>query len=204
MEKLVFVKGPLETLNYFVDCMTRDLKLEYYIFDICKPKVEELIKFITDSDETKVITFNNMAVDFKNNLGQNFWNIYRARVYDYLVDHPRNYVDVIEKAAIDDLIVVMVDRNHQKFVNEYYKNIRTMFLPHGGNEFPFPYRNIDFHSKPLWEKTIDILYVGSNNSLITQVPLIAELPDLGKSAYNFVYSVLLNYPDMTLEEATDL
>ena len=66
--------------------------------------------------------------------GQNYWKERNIPVYDLIVDHPYNYADALECPPAD-INVIVIDRNHEKFIRKYYPEIRNIyFMPDGGNE----------------------------------------------------------------------
>lgn len=193
---MIFVKGPLETLNYFVDCMIAGLSDDsYFIFDICEPDVNGLLNFIKRKHPKKVITFNNIAIDFSDSDGRNFWKLFQLKVFDYLVDHPINYLSKL-RSVPDCIIAIAVDWNHKCFLEAYCPHIHTLFLPHGGIAYNAPYKTFS-------QRSIDILYTGSNQEMIAAFPVIPELPENGRELYLYTYQLFINNPAYTTEAAVE-
>ena len=189
---MIFVKGPLETLNYFTDCMTAGLSdNSHFIFDICEPNINGLLDFIKQKSPRKVITFNNMAIDFSLRDGRNFWELCHLTVFNYLVDHPINYLS--ELCNVPDCVTaITVDRNHKHFLETYCPNIHTLFLPHGG----MVYGTLP---KTFSQRKIDVLYTGDNQEILTTLPIIPELPENGRQLYLYTYKQFMNDPTCTTE-----
>lgn len=193
---MIFVKGPLETLNYFTDCMTAGLPEDsHFIFDICEPDINGLLGFIKQKRPQKVITFNNMAINFSLQDGRNFWELCHLTVFDYLVDHPINYLPELCNVP-DCIIAITVDRNHKQFLETYCPSIRTLFLPHGGIIY-------DASPKTFSQRQIDVLYTGDNQEILTTLPIISELPENGRQLYLYTYQQFMTNPTCTTEAAVE-
>lgn len=193
---MIFVKGPLETLNFFVDSMITGLSdNSYFIFDICKPDFNGLLDFIKQNQSQRVITFNNMAIDLSLQDGRNFWEVCHLKVFDYLVDHPINYLPKLCNSP-DCIIAITIDRNHKRFLETYCPGIRTLFLPHGGIGYNAPLKT--FSQRP-----IDILYTGSNQNILSTFPVISELPENGRQFYLYTYQLFMDDPTYTTEAAVE-
>lgn len=197
---MIFVKGPLETLNYFVDCMIDCLEENsYFIFDISKPDFNGLLSFVKRNMPKKMVTFNNMAIDLSLQDGRNFWEMCQINVFDYLVDHPINYLaqlNTVPDNRIENITAVTIDRNHQFFLKKYCPNIHTFFLPHGGTVYDTPF-------KAFSQRAIDILYTGSNQEILTAFPAIMELPESGQQLYLFTYQLFMDDTSYTAEAAVE-
>ena len=151
---IIFIKGPLNVLNYFIDCMAAKEETSI-ILDMTQP--DQMIKMINKWDScinssTIVITFNNIGIFLTTGQG-NYWEQKQVMLYNYLVDHPINFMDEI-KAAPKNTRFLLVDAGHCEFVKQNIEKMadRAYFLPHGGSDLGL-YSNS--------ERDIDVLYVGS-------------------------------------------
>lgn len=127
--------------------------------------------------------------------GQNYWKERNIPVYDLIVDHPYNYADALECPPAD-MNVIVIDRNHEKFIRKYYPEIKNIyFMPDGGNEAE---GRMQYKDRP-----IDILYVG-DCQLYTPFIEIPDMSDKGMEMYSTVYNILLQKPGLSIEETMEL
>ena len=170
---ILFIKGPLEVLNFFIDCMAEKISnpvivdtSDKYIFFRQISLIDNMI-----DESTYVITFNNIGLNFTfGNKNENYWQFKNAKVYDILVDHPVNYMDYIQKYDFPNLNYITIDRKHCVFIKNNMPLLtnRTFFLPHGGKSLNY---------EPDKERNIDILYVGSCQHKYTSIPRINFMSD---------------------------
>lgn len=95
---ILFIKGQSEVLNYFIDCMSKNVG-DSLIVNVSDQSVFfrqiSIIDHMIDQS-TYVITFNNIGLNFTvGDRNENYWQYKGAKVYDILVDHPINYIDSI-------------------------------------------------------------------------------------------------------------
>lgn len=197
-KRIIFIKGKLETLDYFIDQLADSadkLGIEYYIINTGIPEsygeaLEEYVKL----GRCAVFMINQIGLLLSEN-GQNYWKERNIPVYDLIVDHPYNYADALECPPAD-INVIVIDRNHEKFIRKYYPEIRNIyFMPDGGNEAE---GRMQYKDRP-----IDILYVG-DCQLSTPFIEIPDMSDKGMEMYSTVYNILLQKPGLSIEETMEL
>lgn len=197
-KRIIFIKGKLETLDYFIDQLADSadkLGIEYYIINTGIPEsygeaLEEYVKL----GRCAVFMINQIGLLLSEN-GQNYWKERNIPVYDLIVDHPYNYADALECPPAD-INVIVIDRNHEKFIRKYYPEIRNIyFMPDGENEAE---GRMQYKDRP-----IDILYVG-DCQLSTPFIEIPDMSDKGMEMYSTVYNILLQKPGLSIEETMEL
>lgn len=171
------------------------LGIEYYIINTGIPEsygeaLEEYVKL----GRCAVFMINQIGLLLSEN-GQNYWKERNIPVYDLIVDHPYNYADALECPPAD-MNVIVIDRNHEKFIRKYYPEIKNIyFMPDGGNEAE---GRMQYKDRP-----IDILYVG-DCQLYTPFIEIPDMSDKGMEMYSTVYNILLQKPGLSIEETMEL
>ncbi len=197
-KRIIFIKGELETLDYFVDQLIAGadkMGIEYYVINTRIPEsygaaLEKYVK----AGRCAVVMINQIGLLLNEN-GKNYWKERNIPVYDLIVDHPYNFYDALD-CPPTDMNVIVIDRNHEKFIRKYYPAIKNIyFMPNGGNEAA---GKMQYKDRP-----IDILYVGDCNP---PTPFI-EIPDMadkGIELYSTVYNILIQNPGLTIEEGMEL
>lgn len=199
---LVFCKGILETMDDFVDHLMKaadEMSVDYYLMDIRNPSTINTDVFTDFLQQGNVAAFltNNIGLELKDELGD-VWERYEVPVYDLIVDHPRYFRRYLKKPECD-LRLVCLDREHIKFVNEFYPEIKKVyFMPNGGYEPGEP--AIRYEDRP-----IDVLYTGDCQEQLPypfiDFPGVQLFQDGGKDFYETVVAGMIMYPDLTTEEA---
>lgn len=103
-----------------------------------------------------VVTFNCRGFCMNIQGNEHLWDQWKVPCYNLLVDHPMYSYQVLDQSPAYG-IVVCEDRNHVNYVKRFYPTVReAFFLPAGGEEL-----HPDQAGKPVLDRTIDVLFVGS-------------------------------------------
>ena len=185
-------------MDYFIDQLADSadkLGIEYYIINTGIPEsYGEALEEYVNLGRCEVFMINQIGLLLSEN-GQNYWKERNIPVYDLIVDHPYNYADALECPPAD-MNVIVIDRNHEKFIRKYYPAIKNIyFMPDGGNEAE---GRMQYKDRP-----IDILYVG-DCQLSTPFIEIPDMHDKGMEMYSTVYNILLQKPGLSIEETMEL
>lgn len=183
---IVLIKGPLKTLNYFLDQLNQRLE-DVIILDICNQDFKQtMLSIDKDIDEnTIVITFNNVGINILVN-GQFYWDLKQVKLYNILVDPPHWYMDSLD-LQIRSMNTVVVDRQHCEFIHKYYPQQKCFFLPHGGVRLTK--EEIPYH-----ERRMDVAYFASNKP---SLPLETDVERM-------IYDLLIKFPNMSLDSIYEL
>ena len=190
---IVFLKGMLPELDYFIERMAEGLE-SVYILDISQDIFyRELGELDAVIDEmTDVITFDSVGIGVETAEGLNYWELKGVRLYNIFVDAPIYFYHTLER-HLKCMRIIVIDRYHKEFINTYYPGYSVEFLPHGGTRLP-DCRIVEYENRP-----IEVLYVGTRK--YEEQPVIIDvLPDGGKELFNTVEQILMKYPYMTLEK----
>lgn len=199
MTHIVFFIGKLEVLDYFVKSMYEnkdELLFDYYVADINNPETYSSDAFYSYIQQKNVIAilFNQVGLNLLID-GECVWKRYNIPVFDYIVDHPRNYSDTLLN-PITDINAIVIDKSHEKFIREFYPKVKSIFfLPNGGT--PTDY------ARPYAQRDIDVIYTGSLKTKVINFPIFTELGDKCQEFYNFTISLMLNYPDVATADAIE-
>jgi len=187
---LILIKGLFETLDYFVDSMAvgRD---DIIILDISNPDFfNEMEKLVTRiQGDATVIIFNNIGKQLEYSDGRNVWENAGIAVYNFLVDHPVNYMQSLDLALKGEVFLV-IDRRHKLFIDRYFPGCKSYFMPHGGTR--------KYDSIPWEERSIPVLYCGSCQEEMGGLPIIESMADSGQALYEFVGEKMMlgSYPEV--------
>ncbi|SFB94689.1 glycosyltransferase family protein [Butyrivibrio sp. YAB3001] len=195
MKRLIILKGEVETLDFFTERMTdylRRICAEYIVVDTKNilDYEEQLLHFI-EGGECVAFSFNNVGIDVTI-LSQNIWNRYGIPFFDFIVDHPSYFGDILlNPPCTTD--VICLDKNHVDFVREFYPLIHNIwFVPNGGTELAgrIPYD----------ERTIDVIYMGNCHEVngFYQLPYLSI--EASKDLFGYCIKRLLENDRLTVEE----
>ena len=143
-------------------------------------------------ENTFALLLNNIGLPFFDR-GAQLGRKYDIPVYNFLVDHPRNFPRFLMEPECD-LRLFLLDRDHIDFVKTFYNNINiTHFLPDGGFD--------PGNGQAQWKaRGIDVLYTGSCNRERNYFG-IPFFSDGGQDYYNYVIQYILQHPDSTVDAA---
>ena len=155
----------------------------------------ELDKIIEDT-KCIMLCYNCCGIPFSYGNNQNVWEFHDIPVYTFLLDHPRNFYEILEN-PIDNLHVICLDENHVDFIQRFYPKVaETIFLPDSGVK-------VCNYIKTFSDRTIDVLYCGNcqiKNETLSQV---SSFPDGGIEMYRSAIKYIHSDPTLTAEEAVE-
>ena len=126
---------------------------------------------------------------------ENFWEKNNVPVYSFLVDHPRNFGDMLNQ-PIQGFHLICQDKKHKAFVERYYPKVKKIyFIPNGGAQ--------TVSLKPFSERSIDILYCGDCQEKVVAFPNLEFFSDKGAEFYGKCVFLMQNKPLLTTEEAIE-
>ena len=196
---VIFLKGMIETLDYFIHCMAEGVN-DAYIMDVTEQTfIQRLLEIDSQIDETTdVITFNNIGIRVSGVGGENYWEIKKVKLHNILVDAPAWYESSL-KHSLECMQVIAIDRYHKEFINRHFPSYTsTQFLPLGGVE-------LQGREEIAYEdRKIEVLYVGFKRSSMSRDNKYAFLPDNGRELFETARHLLIKYPHLTIEQVYDL
>ena len=198
-EMVIFLKGVLETLDYFIHCMAEGVN-DADIMDVTEQTfIQRLLEMDSQIDRTTdVITFNNVGIEVRVKGEENYWEIKKVKLHNILVDAPAWYEKVL-KYDFKCMQIITIDRYHKEFINKYFPNYASVqFLPHGGAKLP------ETEQIAYEDRQIDVLYVGNRAECLGENNQYSFLPDKGRELFETARQLLIKYPHMTLETIYDL
>lgn len=163
IELVVFLRGAIETLNYFSDQLKKSIEILGYkcishdLFEGPESLLPQLI-----SDHTLIITFNCIGMSGETTYEQNrtsIWSQFRPKIVNILVDHPMYYHDQMKNLSQyctrpEDVTILCIDRNHLAYLKEYYPEVHHaefMTLAGSGSNYAMDYD----------QKKYDIIFTGN-------------------------------------------
>ncbi len=196
IEHVIFFKGLLETMDYFVDKLVEGaaaIGVDTYVIDTNDPSSYQSDDFIRFFEQEGVAAFLLNQIGLGMKLGdENLWEKFHIPVYDFIQDHPRNFYDSLTD-PISDFHAVVIDRDHAPFIRRYFPKIGPIhFLPNGGAP--------EGESLPYRDRPIDVLYCGSCQEPLTDYPVIPFLKDGGRDFYQTTIGTMIANPMLTMEQ----
>ncbi len=198
--RLIFCKG----LNWVIDPFAEQMKkaadvrgIKSWLIDTEKRETyssEEFYDFVSGG-KCAAVFFNQIGLALTDSDGENFWEKNDIPVWDIIQDHPRNLEDAFVH-PIKGLHVVVPDMAHKRFIEKWYKEVEEVHLmPNGGEE-------CISSNKPISERQIDVLYVGSNQKNMG-FSTINWMKDDGRDFYVSVINYMLENTSVSTEDAVD-
>lgn len=198
-EKMViFIKGYIETLNYFMDSMAAGRDDTFFLNAEDMNSVTQQL-YLLDSridENTVVICCNNIGVRISFGEGGGiYWERKKVRIYDILFDHPVNYLDTIA-ASYPNLQFITVDRFHRDFMRTNFPQVaeQTNFLPLAGTELDL------FESA---DREIGVLYTGHCQKTNLNYPHIDFMRGKELDFYEFCYQIYMQDPYVEVDDVVD-
>ncbi|OON86106.1 hypothetical protein BXO88_08625 [Oribacterium sp. C9] len=189
-----------DLVNYFTGHWVKALKKipDVHVKEVYVDEIHEL-----DKEFMEMIQGGNCSMLCYNNFGLllldasvNLWEMYGVDVYDFLLDHPRNYDDSLEN-PINTLHVICLDQNHVDFVKRFYPKVKeVIYLPDSG------VKEGDI-IKPFHERSMDVLYCGNCQEVHEYLMKVDYLPNNGMDMYEAAIGMLIEDPDLSAEEAVE-
>ncbi len=203
MQNIIVCNIPKEKndlINFFTEEWIKSLKK---INDVNVVELDCTSNICITSEIKEMLLSNNCNVLFYNNCGFIFndkkeclWSDYKVDVYNFLLDHPRNYFNELENAP-DNMHIICLDEDHVEFIRRFYPNIKdAIYLPDSG------VKTVE-SIKPYNQRDMDVLYCGNCQVNKGFIILIDYLPDNGKELYDEAVKDILNNPSMTAEKAIE-
>ena len=140
IEKAVFVKNAVETLGYFSEQLALRFQetglLVYFVdYNRLAETVEGLYRF-AEREKTIFCTFNFIGISgeevFLEENGRTIWENYEMPCLNILVDHPLYFHGKLEN-PLPQMKIFCADRTHTIYMERFYPQIETEFLPLAGN-----------------------------------------------------------------------
>ena len=195
---IIVFKGKIGTLNYYIERFLAYVSSEgneCYICDVNDEKTfncQEFLEF-AERPETIMFTYNNFGIGLLSKNGGNFWKEHGIHVFDYIMDHPRNFDDWFLNPPCE-LTILALDKNHVDYIKRYFPAVYgAYFLPNGGTEMNSSIKYED--------RDIDVLYMGSGQPDISSFPAIAGMDDGGDDFYNRTIQIMFENTMLSTEEA---
>ncbi len=187
--------GPTYYIERFIDYMKRN-NIEYYVVNtnITETFDNRLFDEFSSRPGTVMFTFNGIGVLLNDTDGNNYWKKHKIPVFDFIVDHPRNFSDLMIEPPCD-LHVFTLDRNHEEYIRRYYPKINVFFSPNGGTDIR---KSINYY-----DRDIEVLYMGSCGLKVTQFPCIDYFEDKGADFYRRVIDYMFTDSDLSTEDAIE-
>lgn len=189
-----------DLINYFAGQWVKTLKIipDVHVKEVYIDELHEL-----DKEFMEMIQGRNCSMLCYNNCGiliddpsENIWEKYGVNVYDFLLDHPRNYDDSLEN-PINTLHVICLDQNHADFVKRFYPKVKeVIFLPDSG------VKEGD-GIKPFHQRSMDVLYCGNCRNSHEAVVNVEFLPNNGMDMYDAAIGMIFDDPSLTAEDAVE-
>ena len=201
-KRLILTVGVLDTLDIFTYAMQGEFeKLGYDILLFDTRKMTESLGALSRfaaQPVTAMLCFNNLGFNMELVPGKNVWEELHIPPVNILMDHPymhRNALDHAPKNAI----VLVIDREHIKYLNRFYPDLMAVgFLPHGGN---VP----DQTPGKLSDRSIPLMYAGgvSLPGVATPLPDLSAFDFDAKAVADEALSLLIEEPEHTVEAALE-
>jgi len=191
------IDGPVYYINRFIDYLVYH-GINHLIVDSSNPESYESTEFDNFLKLPNVVmfTFNNSCLHLRYNNKVNVWKYNNIPVFDYIVDHPRNFYDTMEKPE-EDLFVFSLDRDHVDYIKKWYPFVKEAFFsPNGGTETN-PYI-------PFKERKYDVIYMGGCQKKIYDYPVIPFFEDEGKDFYIKTLDLMFHNTMLATEKAIDM
>lgn len=143
-----------------------------YEVELCEINMEEedleerLSKYIGKTFRA-VIDFNSRLQRIEMDNGERYLDQINAPFYNYIVDHPLYHHPVI-KLPLKNSNIICIDRQHEKYIKEYYLDIKkVVFMPLGAMEA--------LNYIPYEERQIDVVFLGTYTSSTNILEQIKEM-----------------------------
>lgn len=130
----------------------------------------------------------------------NFWDYAKIRVVNIVVDHPLYYHKYLNMLP-SEYIQINIDRLHVAYMNRFYPEVKTYFIPSAGTEVN---KDRKAYSSgvyiPVKDRPIDIIFTGNYTPKHILRERIDNLEQDYIDFYENILSDLIAHPDMTIDE----
>ncbi len=166
IKKLLFLKGTIETLNYFSTNLQHSLSS--FFSDIDTHTIYDSTSGLSNKiipSQTALISFNCIGLSGEKDYikdSVSIWAFYNCTIINILVDHPMYYHNQLVHSDTfmnhsDSLIICCVDINHVNYIRKYYPQIKNVyFFPMAGS---CPKINTSKHN--VYTKKYDLIFTGN-------------------------------------------
>ena len=194
---IVLFKGRLQTLDFFVDrfidyCNNNDI--DYYLVNTNVPNTYNSSDFdeYIAQENCVMFTFNNIGINLDIASG-NIWKCYNIPVYNFIVDPPRAFKNILLHPACD-IRVISLDKNRDNFIGTFYPEIKKhYYFPAGGA--------VVSAEKQLKDRKYDVIYMGNCQAKEQEYPYLGFLGERCSEMYRDTVYSLIEDPSQTTEEA---
>lgn len=148
---------------------------------------QEFYDQLAKRDYSFIFTCNGML------LSSNLRKITDAYLCTWLFDHPVYHSERLMNAD-DKILVLTCDRNNCEYIQKHYPDIKNIgFIPLSGSYLT--------KVKPYKERTIDLLFTGSNLMPNVVYERIKNMPQIMFQVSQEMIDVLIQSPFLTIEQA---
>ena len=199
--RIIFIKGPIETLTFFSLQIAEALEeqgLETWFWDMKSP-LDSRETFLTfhDFEHTVLLTFNFIGLNgesqFQSEPRVTLWEQYHIRICCIMVDHPMYYFRQLS-ARHSSLTLFCIDWDHQAFMEHFYPEYgRVHFLPLAGTMLPEP-------RIPYSERETDVIFAGNYAAPENLTRHIRHMDEECREFYFDLIQEFLSRPDQSLEQ----
>ena len=205
IKKIVMFEGDIETTAFFSHQMEKTFLANgyetfFYNYEKQSKSVGELLRFVKKG-ETVVLSFNfhglcgTTELCYDADTNRYLWDDLDIPCINIIVDHPY-YYDHLLKQRPQQYIQICIDRNHEAYMERYYKEIkRGPFLPLAGTSL-----HPDGDYKPIANRTYDVVFVGNYIDVDTFEVYINRNGEEYAQFYLGILDELKNNTSLTLEE----
>lgn len=145
-KRILFCKNAVETLTYFSRQLARQMEAwgyETFWMDVKMLGLSawKLRQAVQDGKESILITFNFIGLSGEEGLWDfdaagkptiSIWEKSGIRCLNIMVDHPIYYYKAL-RHPVPDMHIFCVDRDHVSYMERFYPEIHSTFLPLAGN-----------------------------------------------------------------------
>lgn len=197
---IILIRGAVETLEYFSLEMAKAFEkagLHVWFWDMAAPlQSRESFERLIPGKDLVFLTFNFIGLSGESQFSygeqESIWEHFGVRSYCIMVDHPMYYHRQLS-ADIQNLTLICIDRDHQRFTQEYYPFYGTvLFLPLAGTELPG--EKIPYH-----DRSIDVLFAGNYVPIENLMPHIAHMDEDSRQFYFDIIRELIEDPSVPME-----
>lgn len=197
--QIIMIKGAVETLEFFSMQMAKTFEekgLTVWFWDMKSPlSSREAFETLAHKKGTVLLTFNFIGLSGESQFqyGEiSIWEKYGINSYCIMVDHPIYYYKLLI-SDIKNLTLICIDREHQKFVEQYYPAYgKVHFLPLAGTA-------LSNEIIPFSRRDIDVIFTGNYVPFKNLLPHIAHLNEETKDFFFDIIQELIAHPDISLE-----
>jgi len=200
MNRIILAKNAVETLEFFSVQMAQtflEAGIKVWFWDLKMPqKSREEFQSFYQKGETIFLTFNFIGLSEENEFEwaghKSVWETFEIPCYCIMVDSPVYYYKQLSSVH-KQLTLLCIDKQHIKFVEEYYPGYGTVhFLPLGGTRLPQEY-------VPYKDRKYDVVFAGNYVALPNLMKHLKGVDEENKEFYFEIIQKLKEEPNLPLE-----